>query len=276
MIELLQYEFMRNAIFAAILASIACGVIGAYVVVKRITFISGAIAHAAFGGVGLGYFLGINPVLTLLPFSLVSALGIGFVSRRSKGPEDSAIGIFWAVGMALGIILIGLTPGYAPDLFSYIFGNILTVPLSDILMMLALDVVILISVALFYKEFLAVSFDEEYAEVSGVKVVFFYMFLLCLVAMTVVVLIRVVGIVLVIALLTIPAAIAKIYECPSLRRMMLISAALGVFFTLSGLALSYFLNLASGATIVILAAVFYLAAVILPKRFPTKISFKNQ
>lgn len=270
MIEALQYEFMRNAIFAAVLASIACGIIGAYVVTKRITFISGAIAHAAFGGVGLGYFLGVNPVLALVPFSLLSALGIGVVSRRSKAGEDPAIGIFWAVGMATGIVFIGLTPGYAPDLFSYIFGNILTVPFSDVAVMFGLDAFIIVSVAVFYKELLAIAFDEEYAEVSGVRTTLFYLFLLCLVALTVVVLIRVVGIVLVIALLTIPASIAKLYGCPSLRRMMVWSVVFGVFFTLAGLALSYSLNLASGATIVLLAAAVYLAAAILSKWLPRK------
>lgn len=251
---------MRNALFAAVLASVACGVIGAYVVTKRITFISGAIAHAAFGGVGLGYFLGINPVFAILPFSIVSALGIGVVSMKAKVAEDSVIGMFWAVGMAVGVIFIGLTPGYAPDLFSYIFGNILTVPVIDLQLMLALDAFMILSVALFFKEFLAISFDEEYARVSGVNVTFFYLFLLCLVAMTVVVLIRVVGIVLVIALLTIPAAIAKLYECGGLRRMMIISVILGIVFTVLGLWLSYILNLASGATIVIFAAAFYLVA----------------
>lgn len=260
MLEALQYEFMRNALFAAVLASIACGVIGAYVVTKRITFISGAIAHAAFGGVGLGYFLGINPVFALLPFSIVSALGIGVVSMKAKVAEDSVIGMFWAVGMAVGVIFIGLTPGYAPDLFSYVFGNILTVPASDLSLMLALDAFMILSVSLFFKEFLAISFDEEYARVSGVNVTFFYLFLLCLVAMTVVVLIRVVGIVLVIALLTIPAAVAKLYDCPGIRRMMVVSVILGVVFTVTGLWLSYALNIASGATIVIFAAGSYLIA----------------
>lgn len=250
MIEALQFEFMRNALIAALLASIACGVVGTYVVVKRIVFISGGIAHAAFGGIGLGYFLGINPLLGVLPFSIASALGIGLVSKRSKLSEDTAIGIFWAVGMALGVILIGLTPGYTPDLFSYLFGNILTVPSSDIIVMLILDAIIVIVVSLFYKDFLAISFDEEFAKVSGVKVERLYLLLLGLVAITVVLLMRVVGIVLLIALLTIPAAIAKQYTF-SLKRMMLLSTLFGVVFTLCGLWLSYVFDLASGATIIL-------------------------
>ncbi len=128
MIEALQFEFMRNALLAALFASIACGIIGTYVVVKRIVFISGGIAHAAFGGIGLGYLLGVNPLLGVIPFSILAALAMGLVSRSGKVSEDTGIGIIWATGMAAGIIFIGLSKGYAPDLFSYLFGNILTVP----------------------------------------------------------------------------------------------------------------------------------------------------
>ena len=140
MLELLQYEFMRNALIAGLLAAIACGIVGVYVVTKKIVFISGGIAHASFGGIGLGYLVGISPVLGAMFFSLLSALSIGFISRRTKLPEDTAIGILWAMGMALGIVFIGLSPGYAPDLFSYLFGNILTVPTSDLILMLVLDI----------------------------------------------------------------------------------------------------------------------------------------
>ncbi|MBI4387886.1 MAG: metal ABC transporter permease, partial [Candidatus Omnitrophica bacterium] len=130
----LHYEFMRNAVFAALLASIACGVIGSYVIIKRLVFISGGISHSAFGGIGLGLFLGIDPLLTVIPFTLLCAFGIGYLSRKSKIPMDTAIGIFWAFGMALGIIFVNLTPGYVPDLFSYLFGSILTVPNSDLML----------------------------------------------------------------------------------------------------------------------------------------------
>ncbi|GAG65606.1 unnamed protein product, partial [marine sediment metagenome] len=207
MLEVLQYEFMRNALLAGLLAAIACGIIGTYVIVKRMVFISGGIAHASFGGIGLGYLLGINPVLGALFFATASALGMGLVTRRTKLPEDTAIGILWAMGMALGVIFIGLAPGYAPDLFSYLFGNILTVPLSDLVMMLILDVIIISVVFLLYKEFLALSFDEEFSTVVGMPTERLYLILLGLIALTVVVLIRVVGIILVIALLTIPGNI---------------------------------------------------------------------
>lgn len=254
MFELLQYEFIRNALLAVLLASIACGIIGVYVVVKRIVFISGGIAHASFGGVGLGYFLGVNPIWGIIPFSILSALVMGLVSKRSRIPEDTAIGILWALGVSLGIVFIGLSPGYAPDLFSYLFGNILTVTSVDLIIMLILDLVIIMVVFLFYKEFLALSFDDEFATVVGVPTVKLYFLLLCLIALTIVVLMKVVGIIMIIALLTIPAAISKQYTS-NLKKMIFISILLSAIFGLGGLWLSYQLNLASGATIVIVSGI---------------------
>lgn len=254
MFELLQYEFIRNALLAVLLASIACGIIGVYVVVKRIVFISGGIAHASFGGVGLGYFLGVNPIWGIIPFSILSALVMGLVSKRTRIPEDTAIGILWALGVSLGVVFIGLSPGYAPDLFSYLFGNILTVTSVDLIIMLILDLVIIMVVILFYKEFLALSFDDEFATVVGVPTVKLYFLLLCLIALTIVVLMKVVGIIMIIALLTIPAAISKQYTS-NLKKMIFISILLSAIFGLGGLWLSYQLNLASGATIVIVSGI---------------------
>lgn len=252
MLEVLQYEFMRNALIAGLLAAVACGIIGVYVVVKRVVFISGGIAHASFGGIGLGYLLGINPVLGAMFFAIASALGMGLVTKRTRLPEDTAIGILWAMGMASGIIFISLTPGYAPDLFSYLFGNILTVPAFDLILMLILDVVIIAVVLLLYKEFLLLSFDEEFSTIAGVPTQRLYLLLLCLIALTVVVLIRVVGIILVIALLTIPAALARQFT-HSIKKMMLLAILAGAVFTFSGLWLSYLLDLASGATIILVS-----------------------
>jgi len=249
---------MRNALIAGLLAAVACGVVGVYVVVKRMVFISGGIAHASFGGIGLGYLLGISPVLGAMFFTLASALGMGLVTRRTKLPEDTAIGILWAVGMALGIVFIGLSPGYAPDLFSYLFGNILTVPFSDLILMLILDAVIIAIVIALYKEFLSLSFDEEFSTAVGVPVEGLYLLLLCMIALTVVVLIRVVGIILVIALLTIPAALAKQFTF-DFRKMMLLAILFGAIFTFGGLWLSYELDLASGATIILLSGMALLA-----------------
>ena len=250
MFDIFGYEFMRNAVLAGLLASVACGVIGAYVVSKRIVFISGGIAHASFGGIGLGYLAGISPVLGATLFSLLSAVSMGLITRRSRLPEDTAIGILWAMGMALGIIFIGLTPGYAPDLFSYLFGNILTVPASDLFLMLGLDAFIITVVFLLFKEFLAISFDEEYSLVSGIPVEVLYITMLCLIALTIVVLIRVVGIILVIALLTIPASLARQFT-HHMGWMMLLAVVFSIIFTFTGLWLSYILDLASGATIIL-------------------------
>ena len=255
--ELLQYEFIRNAIMAGILASISCGIIGVYVVVKRIVFISGGIAHASFGGIGLGYYLGINPILGVLPFSIASALSMGLVSKRSRLPEDTAIGILWAMGMSIGIILVSLTPGYAPDLMTYLFGNILTVPFSDIVLMLVLDAIIILVVYSFYKEFLALCFDEEFATVRGVHAERLYLVLLCLIALTIVVLIRVVGIILVIALLTIPAAMSRQFTS-NLKKMMMLSIMFGAVFSSGGIWLSYLFDVPSGATIVLVMSAVYL------------------
>jgi len=251
MLEALQYEFMRNALMAGLLAAVACGIVGVYVVVKKIVFISGGIAHASFGGIGLGYFLGINPIIGALFFSLASGLAIGGITRKSRLPADTAIGILWAVGMALGVIFINLTPGYAPDLMSYLFGNILTVPFSDILLMLALDAVIIGIVVALYKEYLILSFDEEYGTAIGMPVEKLYLLLLAMIALTVVVLIRVVGMILVIALLTFPAAMARQFT-HNMKTMMLLSVLFGFLFTFGGLWLSYVLKLPSGATIILL------------------------
>ena len=266
MIEILQYEFMRNALIAALLASVACGIIGVYVVVKRIVFISGGIAHAAFGGIGLGYFLGIEPMLGVLPFSIASALCMGVIGRRTKIPEDTAIGILWAIGVALGVIFIGLTPGYAPDLFDYLFGCILMVPASDIMLMLSVNAAIIVIVLALYREFQAISFDEEYAAVVGLPTERLYLLLLCLIALTVVVLIRVVGVILVIALLTIPAAMSR-QLTHRLCDMMLLSIVLCAMLSISGLWLSYAFNLPSGATIVLVSGTaFLISSLLYPPR----------
>jgi zinc transport system permease protein len=253
MLEIFQYQFMQRALIAAVLVSVACGVVGSYVVIKRIVSLSGAISHAAFGGVGIGYFLGVNPVLAAIPFSIISAIAIGGVKQITDISEDTSIGILWSVGMAIGIIFINLTPGYAPDLFSYLFGSILTVNNTDLYIMLVLDLIIISTVYLFRREFLAVSFDEEFSEVVGLPALLVYMLLLALVALSVVVLIKVVGVILLIALFTIPAAISKQYTY-NLKNLMVLATILGIVLTTVGLILSYIFNLASGATIVMVLA----------------------
>jgi len=261
-IEVLKNNsFMQNAFIIGLLASLACGVIGTYVVVKRIVFISGGISHTVLGGMGIAYFYGYDPMHGALVSALLAALIIGFVSLRYHQYEDTIIGALWAIGMAVGILFIYKTPGYNVDLMSYLFGNILLVERSSVWQLAGLDALIIFLVLLFYKRFLAVCFDEEYSELQGVGVVSTYLLLLCLIALTVVILIQVVGIILVIALLTLPAATAR-YYARSLGKMMILASLLGAVFTSSGLIVSYEPNLPAGATIIVIAGLAYLLATV--------------
>jgi len=255
--EALQFEFMRNAVLAGILVSIACGIIGSLVVVNRIVFISGGIAHAAYGGIGLAYFFGFSPILGAGLFSVFSAFVMGAVTYRNKHRADTIIGVLWAVGMAFGILLLDLTPGYNADLMSFLFGSILAVSRTDIWLMVPLDLLILAGALLYYKEFLAVSYDEEFALIVGIPVKLFYFVLLTMTALCVVMVIRVVGLILVIALLSIPPYISQKYT-RNLGEMMVLSSLLAVFFTVAGLWLSYIYNLTSGAVIVMVAGITFL------------------
>ena len=261
MIEALQFTFMRNALMAGALVSIACGIIGTFVVINRIVFISGGIAHAAYGGIGLGYLLKFNPVLGAIIFSVAAALGMGTVQRKTRQRADTIIGVMWAIGMAIGIIFVDLSAGYKVDLMSYLFGSILAVPSSDLLIMLLLDLTIIALVALFYKELMAISFDETFATVENVPVDAMYMILLCLIALTVVMIMRIVGLIMVIALLTMPSAISGQFV-QDMKRMMVLASVLGVIFTTTGLWLSYFLSLTSGATIILVSGAAYLLSLV--------------
>ncbi|MBN1843552.1 MAG: metal ABC transporter permease [Deltaproteobacteria bacterium] len=251
--------FMQNAVVIGLLASVACGVMGTYVVVRRIVFISGGISHTVLGGMGIAYYYGFNPLHGAVVTALFAAIVIGFISLRYHQYEDTIIGALWAVGMAVGILFIYKTPGYNVDLMSYLFGNILMVKTESIRVLGYLDGLIILSVLLFHKRFMAVCFDEEYSKLQGIGVVSTYLLLLCLVALTVVILIQVVGIIMVIALLTLPAATARLYA-PSLVQMMIIASILGAVFTSSGLIVSYEPNLPAGATIVVIAGLAYLFA----------------
>ncbi|MCE5250374.1 metal ABC transporter permease [bacterium] len=254
MIEALQFEFMRNAVIAGLLISVACGIIGALVVVNRMVFISGGIAHAAYGGIGLAFFFRLPPLLGASLFSVVIAMIIGALTFKNRHRSDTIIGVLWAAGMALGIILIDLTPGYAVDLMSYLFGSILTIPAVDLWLLLALDAVILLAVIFYYRDFLALSYDEQFASLRGVPVKILYFALLVLASLTIVMTIRLVGLILVIALLTIPTYMAE-KMAKSLGSMMVYSAILSAVFTLSGLWVSYTLNITSGAAIIMVATV---------------------
>lgn len=253
---LTEHTFLQTAVAAALLASIGCGVMGTYVVVKRITFIAGGIAHTVLAGMGAAGYFGFDPMAGALAAAVVAALLIGWVRLQWKAQEDTLIGALWAIGMAVGILFISKTPGYQTDLMSYLFGNILLVPQQSLWFMVALDAVLLIVVAAYHRQFLAVSFDEEFARLRGVPVAFFYLLLLVLVAVTVVLLIQVVGLILVLALLTLPAAVAGHYVY-SLASMMLLATLLGSAISLCGLALSYTPDLPVGPTIILLAGAVY-------------------
>ncbi|MCF8078203.1 MAG: metal ABC transporter permease [Desulfobacterales bacterium] len=275
MLEALQFEFMRNALLAGLMASIICGVIGTLVVVNRIVFLAGGIAHAAYGGIGLSFFMGWPYLAGTVGFSLVAALVMAMVTLRLRHRADTVIGVIWAVGMATGIILIDLTPGYNVDLMSYLFGSILAVPSADLYQMFAAGVVILVILLFYYKGFLAMSYDEEFARLRGVPVGLLYFLMIAMVAVSVVITIRVVGLILVIALLTIPPFIAEKYS-GSLASMMAIAGLLSAVFTYCGLWLAYSANLTSGAAIIMVAGAGFFASMLIEKIRAATRRKKNQ
>ena len=254
MFDALQYEFMRNALAAGLLASVICGIMGTLVVVNRIVFLSGGIAHAAYGGIGLSFFMGWPYLVGTLGFSLTAAMIMAAVSLKAKHRADTIIGVIWAVGMACGIILLDLTPGYNVDLMSYLFGSILTVPQADLWSMLTVGALITVFVIYCYKDLLAISYDEEFARIRGVPIRALYFALIGLLTVTIIMVIRVVGLILVIALLTIPPFMVEKYA-KSLFQMMLGSSLLGAVFTICGLWLSYAFDLTSGASIILVAGI---------------------
>jgi ABC-type Mn2+/Zn2+ transport system permease subunit len=264
--ELLGFAFMQRALLAGVLIGAVCAIIGVYVVLKGLSFIGAGIAHASFGGVALGFVLGINPLISAIAFCLATAWSIGLVARKIQVKEDTAIGIFFASTMALGILFIGLMRGYKVDLFGYLFGNILAVSVQDVWITFGLGIGVLVAVGLFFKELMFVTFDAEMAEVSGVPAGRVYFLLISLIALTIVLSIKVVGIVLVSALIVTPAAAA--YQLTEdFRRMMVLAIVIGVGSAVGGLLLSYPLNTASGSTIVLLATlVFFTAALVSPRR----------
>jgi zinc transport system permease protein len=259
MIELLAYEFFRNALVAAVFAAISCGIIGTYIVSKRIVFISGGITHASFGGIGIGYFLGINPILGAAAFAVLSALGIEYSSRKTEIREDSAIAILWALGMAVGVIFIYITPGYAPNLMSYLFGNILTVTSTDLYMLLGLTILIIVFYTIQFKNILYIAFDEEFARARRLPVNMIKYVMISLIALTIVFNIRVVGIILVISLLTIPQTIANMFVKRFIG-IMALSVIIALVGTISGLIISYYFDIPSGAAIIFFLVILFFGA----------------
>ncbi len=259
MFEALQYDFMRNALAAACLASVICGIVGTMVVTKRLVAMAGGVAHAAYGGIGMALFFGFSPQLGAMAFALASSLFMAWVTLKRQSRADAIIGIVWAVGMAIGVLFADLTPGYVADLMSYLFGSILMVAKADIILMASMAVLLCSLVPLFYGQLLAYSYDEEFARVRGVPVAHLHFALIVLTSLSIVLVIRMVGLILVIALLSIPPYMAERY-CRSLAGMMVLSSLLSLAFSLSGLFLAYRFNLTSGAAIIIVAAAAYLAS----------------
>jgi zinc transport system permease protein len=262
MIDDLALPFFQRVLLAGLLASLACGVIGSLVVAKRISSLSGGISHAAFGGVGLGYLLGFDPTLGAALFGVIAGVVIGLAYRRVRSGLDTLISMVWAVGMALGILFVAFAPGYAPDLTVYLFGSLLLVPWKYVAWIAAVDALVLAGVGLLFKELQAIAFDEEFAEVVGLPVEALLLALLALTSLAVVVLMRVVGVILAIALLTIPAAASRQWT-RSLAPMMLGATAACAACTAGGLLLSYVLSDAAsvpappGPLIVLLAALLF-------------------
>ena len=267
--DILEYSFFQNALLGSLLASVLCGFIGTYIVTRRLVFISGGITHASFGGIGLGVFLGINPILSAMAFSVLSAFGVQWMSRRGDVREDSAIAVFWTFGMSLGIICCFLSPGFMPDLPSFLFGSILTVGQADLWLLTALLVVVIAVFALLYRTILSVAFDANFARSQRLPVAFVEYLMMTLIALTIVATLRMVGIVLSISLLTIPQMSANVIT-HNFKRMIAWSIAIGWTDCLLGLALSYTLNVPSGASIIFVSILVYLllkvANVVLKKR----------
>lgn len=257
--NIFQYSFIIKGILGVVFASITAGIAGTYVVTKRMVFLSGGITHASFGGIGIGYFLGINPVVGAAVFGIMSALGIEYLSVRQKIREDSAIGILWAFGMAIGIIFLYLTPGYSPNLIGYLFGSILTVTNADLIALGIMSVILTAYFGIFYRTILYISFDEEFARTYSSYVDIFKYITTSLIALTIVLNIRMAGVVLVISLLTIPPNIAMLFT-KSYRRIVAWSVVAGFAGTSAGYYISYVAGIPVGATIIFTLVVIWMAA----------------
>jgi len=260
--NIFQYEFIVKGLLGAIFASITAGIAGTYVVSKRMVFLSGGITHASFGGIGIGYFLGFNPVIGAAVFGIMSALGVEYLSVRQKIREDSAIGILWAFGMAIGIIFIYLTPGYTPNLMSYLFGSILTVTNADLIALGIMSLILILYFGIFYRTILYISFDEVFARTYSSYVNIFKYLTTSLIALTIVLNIRMAGVVLVISLLTIPPNIAMLFTRVYIK-IVIWSVIAGFVGTATGYVISYFAGIPVGATIIFTLVIIWVVAKII-------------
>ncbi len=255
-LELLHYTFFRHALLGSLFASIACGIIGTYIVTRRLVFISGGITHASFGGIGLGLYAGISPLLSAAVFSVLSAFGVEWLSKRKDMREDSAIAVFWTFGMAVGIIFSFLAPGFTPDLSAFLFGNILTITPTDIWMLATLSVLLILFFTLFLNPIIYIAFDREFARSQRIPVAIFEYLLMMFIALTIVSCLRMVGIVLAISLLTLPQMTANLFT-HSFKRIIWLSITIGYIGCLGGLVISYKLQVPSGAAIIFFSILVY-------------------
>ena len=255
-LELLHYTFFRHALLGSLFAIIACGIIGTYIVTRRLVFISGGITHASFGGIGLGLYAGISPLLSAAVFSVLSAFGVEWLSKRKDMREDSAIAVFWTFGMAVGIIFSFLAPGFTPDFSAFLFGNILTITPTDIWMLATLSVLLILFFTLFLNPIIYIAFDREFARSQRIPVAIFEYLLMMFIALTIVSCLRMVGIVLAISLLTLPQMTANLFT-HSFKRIIWLSIAIGYIGCLGGLVISYKLQVPSGAAIIFFSILVY-------------------
>lgn len=258
-----EYRFLTNALLASILSGLVCGIIGTYIVARRTVFLSGGITHASFGGIGIAYYFGANPIAGAAVFAVLSALGIEWVSGRKKMREDSAIGIMWSVGMAIGIIFIYMTPGYVPNLMSFLFGNILTVTGGDLIALGSLAAVVVAVFAAAWRQIVFAAFDSQFARSRGVPVSFISYAMAVLVALAIVFSIKTVGIVLLISLLTLPAVIANTFT-KSYGRITVWAVIFGIVGNMTGLVTSYYMNIPAGAATIFVLTLTLIIVKLLP------------
>lgn len=256
-LDLLSYTFFQNALLGSLFASIACGIIGSYIVIRRLVFVSGGITHASLGGIGMGFYFGWNPIFSAMIFSILSAFGIEWLSSRQGVREDSAIGSFWSLGMAIGIIFIYLKPGFAPNLSDYLFGNILTITHSDITYLAILSFILILVFALFGKQILFSAFDSDFAQTRNLPVNTIKYLMMMAIAITIVLSIRLVGIVLLMSILTVPQMTANLFTS-NFNKMILLSILIGLFGCLVGLFLSAALDVPSGVFIIFTQIIVFL------------------
>ncbi|MDD6209027.1 MAG: metal ABC transporter permease [Bacteroidales bacterium] len=257
--DLFQYTFFQNALTATILLSVISGILGAYIVVRRLVFITGGITHTSFGGLGLGFYLGLNPIFSAFVFSLLSVLGVEWISRKHKVREDSAIAVFWSLGMAVGVIAIFMTPGYAPNLSSFLFGNILTVNTQDLLWISVFAIIALLFFTFFYFDILYVALDRDFAQTKGIAVKQIEYTMMVLIAAGIVLSIRMVGVMLLMSLFTIPQITASIFT-HRFFKMVILSAIIALIGGITGLFVSSLINVPSGASIVLILVLIYILA----------------